>query len=194
MAGRKGRSGRRRLPAAAKKARGTYRPSRDKKGAVENVLEAHAPGEPAWLGGEALEEWRRIVPILEKVKVLNEMDQQLLAAYCSAAGISVQAQKIVNRDGIMPRRSTAKGKRLYVVHPMIKVAQEARAQALRFAIEFGLTPASRSRVVVGAGAVVPPGAPRAAYGQRKAEQREGGAALDAAERFILEAPQLDARH
>lgn len=32
------------------------------------------------------------------------------------------------------------------VNPLIKVAQGARAQALRIGVEFGLTPAARSRI------------------------------------------------
>lgn len=168
MAGRKGRSGRPRLPSAVKKARGTYIPSRAAQNEVSFPVTRLNP--PDWLSKRALEEWERVVPLLDSVKVLTEPDLIALANYCSAAGVAIQAQEEVNRVGLFA--AVIKGSKMRHVNPLIKVAQEARAQALRYAIEFGLTPAARSRVV---------GQPKPA---------EGEEAKDADEKFLFHPPRL----
>lgn len=82
--------------------------------------------------------------MLDRLGVLTEADRTALAAYCAAASLAVQATKQYQREGLMPKPK--KGSLMQRVHPMVKVAQEARAQALRIGAECGLTPAARSRV------------------------------------------------
>lgn len=168
MAGKKGRSGRRRLPSAIKKANGTYRPSRAAKGEVSFPVTRLTP--PEWLDEEALKEWERIVPLLDSVKVLTEPDLLALANYCTTASVAINATKKVNAEGLMSK--TMRGSKMTRVNPLIKVAQEARAQCLRFAIEFGLTPAARSRIV----------------GQAPKGEGEGGEKKDDAEDFLFTHP------
>jgi P27 family predicted phage terminase small subunit len=144
MAGKKGRSGRRRIPSAVKKARGTYRPSRAAKNEVQ--VELGTPDMPDWIARdpEARAEWEHIAPILEKARVLSDPDKAMLADYCAAHSLAVNATKRYMAEGIIPRAK--RGAKMMHVHPMIKVAQEARNQAARLGAEFGLSPASRSRV------------------------------------------------
>ena len=143
MAGVKGRSGRPRLPSAVKKARGTYAKSRAAQNEVTFPVTKLEP--PDWLSKRALEEWHRVVPLLYSVKVLTEPDLIALANYCSVVGVAIKAQEEVNRLGLFAAK--IHGSKMRRVNPLIKVAQEARTQALRYAIEFGLTPAARSRVM-----------------------------------------------
>lgn len=144
MSGRKGRSGRPRKPTAIKKMNGSYRPSTSAKNEVSfPVVRLQAP---EWLDERAQEEWDRIVPLLDSVRVLTEPDLLALASYCSAASVAINATIAYQKEGLIkkaPKGSVFGPK----VNPMVKVAQEARAQCLRFAIEFGLTPAARSRIV-----------------------------------------------
>lgn len=127
------------MPKALKKRRGTYRPSRAAKDAMD--LPVSTPGMPEWLDAEGRKEWERVVPMLEEAKVLADVDRIALGNYCAAVSLCINATREYQRHGV----SLTKNKRVYV-HPMIKVAQEARAQALRLGAEFGLTPASRTRV------------------------------------------------
>lgn len=142
MAGVKGRSGRPRKPSAVKKANGTFRPSRAAKNEVSFPVSRLNP--PDWLDDEAREEWERIIPLLDSVRILTDADLLALANYCSVAGLAIQATKAYQRDGIYP--PLLRGAKIRRVHPMVAVAKEARMQALRYAVEFGLTPAARSRV------------------------------------------------
>lgn len=169
MAGRKGRSGRRPKPTEVKELQGTLRPGREKKrnaGAEGLRFPVARLLPPAWLDDEGENEWNRIVPLLDGVRVLTEPDLVALANYCEAVSLLIRATKTYHREGIM------KGKG---AHPAVAVARDARNQCLRFAIEFGLTPAARTRVATGA--VVPPTGP--------AEKP-----VDEAEQFLFHPPKL----
>lgn len=98
------------------------------------------PAMPKWLNAEAKAEWSRIVPQLEALKVLYEVDGSLLADYCSAHSLAVNATKVYQREGLEVRQYGQKQK-----HPMIKVAQEARAQAKQHIGEFHKRIASRMK-------------------------------------------------
>lgn len=141
MAGKKGRSGRSRLPSAIKKLRGTYIPSRAAPNEVKFKVSALSP--PPYLDETAAEEWTRIYPLLEEVKILTEPDLHQLAQYCEAFSLCLAAREEYRRDGLTVTSELTGVKK---PHPMIAVAEKAARSMLAFAVEFGLTPASRSRV------------------------------------------------
>lgn len=165
MAGRKGRSGRARLPSAIKKAHGSYRPSRAAKGEVTFPVAHLEPPEEVSGDARALREWNRVTPLLDDVKVLTQPDLVALANYCMTVSIAVRAAIEASKAPLV--RKTRLGG---VVNPHIKIAREARQECLRFAIEFGLTPAARSRIV----------------GQPSKKDDAG----DEAEKFLFHPPKL----
>lgn len=149
--GRKGRSGRRPLPLEVKEARGTVEPARERAAAAQGPAVRFPVARlvpPDWLDDEGQNEWNRIVPLLDGVRVLTEPDLVALANYCEAVSLLISATRAYHTEGIL------KGKG---AHPAVAIARDARNQCLRFAIEFGLTPAARTRVA--AGAPVPPSKP-----------------------------------
>lgn len=140
MSGRKGRSGRPRKPSIVKKMNGSYRPSRAAHGEVTFPVARLAPPDHVQADELANEEWNRIVPLLDSVKVLTEPDLHALANYCLSASVSIRSAIEVTKYPLVSEESGR-------VNPHIKIAKEARQECLRFAIEFGLTPAARSRIV-----------------------------------------------
>jgi len=142
--GRRAGSGRKRVPSAVKKMRGTYRPSRAAKNEVQVTL--GRPDMPDWIAREpeAKAEWERVCPMLEQARVLSDADKSMLADYCAAHALAVNATKRYMKEGLVP--PARRGSKMVRVNPMIKVAQEARQQARALGAEFGLSPASRSRV------------------------------------------------
>jgi P27 family predicted phage terminase small subunit len=94
---------------------------------------------PSWLGKEARAEWRRIAPILNDRKVLTEGDLGTVQSYCVAFGVMVQAQKQINKDGIL-----LGGKK----HPALGTLNAAQTTMRLAANELGLTPISRSRAAM----------------------------------------------
>lgn len=166
--GKKGRSGRRPLPAAVKKAKGTYRPSREKKRNPNEVpVTLGRPDMPKRVAKdkEAAEEWTRIANMLEKARALSDADKAMLAEYVMSYSLAVRATEKYQREDIVVATPTGQMK----ANPAIAIAQKASAAALRLAIEFGLTPAARSRV-----SAVP--------------DKEGDEAKDDDEKFLFEGP------
>jgi P27 family predicted phage terminase small subunit len=113
------------------------------------------PGEPEMpkLSREAAQEWKRIVPELLRLKVLTVIDGMALAAYCQAYARWQQAERDVKRYGITVRESVLKdGEPTGYVrlkrNPAIGVANDALKIMKSFLIEFGMTPAARTRIHV----------------------------------------------
>jgi P27 family predicted phage terminase small subunit len=100
---------------------------------------------PKHLSKEARKEWHRIVPELESLGLLSKMDRAALAAYCQAYGRWVEAQENLRDEGTL--YETARGN--VITNPRLWVANKALEQMHKFLTEFGMTPASRTRISTG---------------------------------------------
>lgn len=109
---------------------------------LPNILPGE-PEAPASVQGDAvaLAEWRRIVPELMRVNLLSECDAAALASYCSAYSLYQAAAKSVAKDGILLIGTMGVRK-----NPAVGVMLDAWKAVRAFASEFGLSPASRSKV------------------------------------------------
>ena len=117
------------------------------------------PSCPKHLCAEARAEWKRICPELDKLGLLSKIDRAALAAYCQAYGRWVKAEialktiedKFHNVNaGSGMCYQTSNGN--WVMQPLVSVANKALEQMHKYLIEFGMTPASRSRIIVSQGA------------------------------------------
>jgi P27 family predicted phage terminase small subunit len=111
------------------------------------------PAPPAFLNGYALEEWHRVERELYALKLLTNVDINPLAAYCVAYQRWRDAEEMLHdmakRDGVT-RALLIKGtKGVAVRNPLVAVARQAALDMVRYASEFGLTPAARSRIAAG---------------------------------------------
>lgn len=97
---------------------------------------------PAWLEGEAAAEWRRLAPVLSRLGLLSEIDGDALAQYCSLWATWRAAEREIVKHGMV-----IKGvKGIPVLSPYVGIAQRALAHLRAMLVEFGMTPAARSRV------------------------------------------------
>ena len=110
-----------------------------------------APRCPAWLEDEAKKEWKRMGKTLEQMGLLTEMDMAAFAGYCQAYARWKEAEEFITQHGTMVR--TPNGYLQQV--PQVSIAQTYMKQMGKFATEFGLTPASRSRLIADAGQAGP---------------------------------------
>lgn len=103
------------------------------------------PEMPGWLDAEASKEWTRIVPILLRMKVLTEADGTALATYCEAVSTYAEASRVLQRDGF-----AFLNEKTGVEHarPEVSIVQQCRVIIKAFCQEFGMTPSSRSRMVM----------------------------------------------
>lgn len=96
---------------------------------------------PDFLTGRALQVWDETAEVLENAGILSCVESHVLAQYCVAVAECESATKILERDGLI-----SQGEKGLVKHPAIVIRNNAAMRMLKFASEFGLTPASRGRV------------------------------------------------
>lgn len=112
-----------------------------------------APKCPTWLDKEAKREWKRVAPELEKIGLLTLIDGATFAAYCQSWSLYVSAQKMINdyqkaHFKLTVTYTNTFGASNEVPLPEIAIAEKALKQLKAFCTEFGLTPASRTRIDV----------------------------------------------
>ena len=95
-----------------------------------------APSCPKWLDKEAKKEWRRLAAKMEQMGVLSEVDMAAFAGYC-------QCYARWKENGSLVRTPSGYWQQV----PQVSIAQQYMKQMERFAEQFGLTPASRSRLI-----------------------------------------------
>ncbi|MFE1095896.1 phage terminase small subunit P27 family [Streptomyces smyrnaeus] len=102
------------------------------------------PNPPEWLEGMALDEWHRLMPILEKMGVVTVADRDAVSAYCVSYETFVKATKELSSSGIVVesyRGGIAK-------NPALQVQRDALEQMNKWGAKLGLTPADRARLAV----------------------------------------------
>jgi len=143
---------------------------RQKKPAVLKVLEGNpgkkriptepippegVPTLPEFLDDYAKTEWNRIVDGLYAMKVLAEIDQQVLAAYCTAYSrwrhAEDELQKLTAKGGVIAGlvHKTISGN--YIQQPLIGIANKAAGDMVKIASEFGIGAAARAKLGVDPG-------------------------------------------
>lgn len=98
---------------------------------------------PAHLMPEARREWRRMIKILSPLGLYTELDKPALAAYCTAWARHVEAEKNLQKYGMV---LVGQGSGAPYLSPYYAVANKAWDQMVRSMAEFGMSPSSRSRV------------------------------------------------
>ena len=123
------------------------------------------PSCPAWLSKVAKTEWKRIVPELEELQLLTRCDRAALAAYCESYSSWQAAEKWLRKNGPQYIVRDKDGQIKYVAQfPMVAVANKSKSDMRAFLTEFGLSPASRTRIK---GAAAPPGKKKGFHASRR---------------------------
>jgi P27 family predicted phage terminase small subunit len=114
---------------------------------------AIAPDMPDGLSKVAQQEWKSIVPQLERLGVLSRIDGKALAAYCHAFARWFEAEEEIAEYGIVVKEpvllmGAETGFYRHKKNPAVTISEGAMKLMKSFLIEFGMTPASRSRLRV----------------------------------------------
>jgi P27 family predicted phage terminase small subunit len=126
---------------------------------------AGVPSVPAHLSAPAKAEWRRISRALAKMGILTGIDRAALGAYCQAYADWTEAEKelaangrVINTPGKTKTKTAKDGSVTEettggypVQSPWLPIRNRALELMHKFLTEFGLTPASRSRITAGNG-------------------------------------------
>ena len=102
-----------------------------------------APECPDWLSDEAKAEWFRLADVMEAMGILTEVDMAAFAGYCQAYARWKEAEEFISRHGAIVKTPSGYWQQI----PQVSIAQQYLKAMQKFAEQFGLTPASRSRIV-----------------------------------------------
>jgi len=102
-----------------------------------------APSCPKWLELEAKREWRRLAKQMESIGILTDVDMAAFAGYCQAYARWKEAEEFITQHGTIVRTPSGYWQQV----PQVSIAQTYLKVMSKFAEQFGLTPAARSRIV-----------------------------------------------
>lgn len=108
------------------------------------------PEPPFELSARAREEWDRVVPELSRLSIVKPIDAATLAAYCEAFATFVAATADIQARGlVVENRSVKKDgteSTWFTANPSVGIQKSSSAELRALASEFGLTPASETKV------------------------------------------------
>lgn len=114
------------------------------------------PKPPTRLLKEAKQEWKRLMPALVSTGVLTEVDLAAFTELCqNYAYYLITDRKILalGEQGVYAMQKTTTG--YMQQHPLLSLRRQYYEQWRRGLSDFGLTPATRSRLVTGESAGAP---------------------------------------
>ena len=135
--------GRKPLPSNVVRLRGN--PGKRRRNDAEPRPEPRTPACPSALGPEARKEWHRLAKELSALGLLTGIDRGMLAAYCQAHALWVEAVSSIGRYGTMVKSPNG----FPMQSPYVAVANKQVEIMVRIAAELGMTPSSRTRIRVG---------------------------------------------
>ncbi|OQC42290.1 MAG: Phage terminase, small subunit [Acidobacteria bacterium ADurb.Bin051] len=137
-------AGRRPVPTALRLVRGN--PGKRKIPKHEPRPRVVNPAPPKGLRKDAAAQWRKLAPILARLRVLTEADLAALELTCNAWADYAEAAAFVKAEGAWYRTTTDTGGELVRANPALTERADAWRRFRLGLVEFGLTPASRSKV------------------------------------------------
>jgi P27 family predicted phage terminase small subunit len=100
---------------------------------------------PSHLDAGAKAEWKRVAKELKSIGLLTSVDRAAMGAYCCAYSRWAEAEKQIQKIGTVIR-SPKSG--FPIANPHVSISNTALDLMRKFCVEFGLTPASRTRLQV----------------------------------------------
>lgn len=109
---------------------------------------AKAPTCPTHLNTKAKAVWRKLCTLLSKMGVLTEADGLALERLCDCYADILACRELIEEDGRTYTTEDQNGNILIKNNPAVNQLRAADAQFKSYLVEFGLTPAARSKVNV----------------------------------------------
>ncbi len=138
--GKAGRSGGKPTPTALKLLHGN--PGRRPLNQHEPQPQPRLPRAPEHLGEAARKEWQRAGRFLLQLGLVSDLDRAALAAYATVYGRWVEAEQALSTHGVLIKSPNG----FPMQSPYLAVANRALEQMRSLLSEFGMSPASRTRV------------------------------------------------
>ena len=117
------------------------------------------PGCPAYLSNTAKVAWGRLSVVIDRMGILTEADGPALERLCDCYAEILECRDIIARDGrtyssVTTRTTSEEGEQVTVeevksllkANPAVGMLADADRRFKSYLVEFGLTPAARSKV------------------------------------------------
>lgn len=137
-------AGRRPKPTALKLVTGNA--GKRKINASEPKPRREIPSCPAHLSDSGKVAWGRLSVLLDRMGVLTEADSFALERLADCYTDILECRILIERDGRTYPTTTMQGDTLIKGNPAVNQLRAADAQFKSYLVEFGLTPAARSKV------------------------------------------------
>lgn len=137
-------AGRRPTPTALKLVKGN--PGKRAMNKKEPKPAREAPSCPAHLTDEAKVAWGRLTVLLDRMGVLTEADAFALERLCDCYADILACRELIERDGRTYTTLDQNSNTLIKNNPAVNQLRAADAQFKSYLVEFGLTPAARTKV------------------------------------------------
>lgn len=149
-------AGRRPKPTALKAVTGN--PGKRKLNAKEPQPARTIPSPPDHLTDAAKVAWGRLTVLLDRMGVLTEADTYALERLCDVYAEILECRRIIARDGrtytsikMTGDYEDAVEQTLIKAHPAVAMLADADRRFKSYLVEFGLTPAARTKVTISDG-------------------------------------------
>ncbi|PEA24593.1 phage terminase small subunit P27 family [Bacillus cereus] len=103
---------------------------------------------PEWLDPVAKKEFERIASELLELDIITNVDVNALATYCDAYSDYVGCTKIIQEEGLLVEYTNKAAETNKVPHPLLTKKKQLHEQMKALAVEFGLTPSARAKIVM----------------------------------------------
>ena len=138
--------GRKKIPTALKKLKGTDRKDRLLSNEMEVTRSVSMPEAPSFLNSFGVYEWEKVTNELANLSMLHEVDLGLLAAYCREIGTYFEMVEEI-KMGQVERTFDKDGRlRSSKLKPEVKIARDSLDRAIKLAVQFGFTPSARASI------------------------------------------------
>ncbi|AWK85039.1 phage terminase small subunit P27 family [Azospirillum thermophilum] len=109
------------------------------------------PSPPDHLSDGARLTWGRLTVLLDRMGVLTEADAYALERLCEIYGEILECQEVIAEVGRTYETRNEAGSVMYRARPEVAMLADADRRFKSYLVEFGLTPAARSKVKVADG-------------------------------------------
>ena len=139
--------GRKKIPTQLKKIQGTIRKCREVENEMQVDLCPEIPTAPAWLSELGKTEWDKVTKQLFTLQMLHVVDLKLVEAYCNEMSLYIECEQALREGGRIDEFFNVEGDIVRrQAKPLMKMKNDALANALKLATQFGITPVARANI------------------------------------------------
>ena len=139
--------GRKKTPTLLKEMQGTVRADRVLQNEMQVDLVLELPEAPDLLSKRGIEEWYKITSQLFNLKMLHNVDQSLILAYCNEMSLYIECEIELRKNGRVDIFKNTNGDIIRSqANPLVKIKNDALSNSIKLATQFGITPVARTNI------------------------------------------------